>query len=274
MTQFYLNDDLTKNWSKEDLFEHAMKLDGEIYRDMPSRRTLRFIEQGKPYFAKIHSGVGWLEILKNLLAGRKPILDASTERKAIKHLNKLGIDTMTIAGYGVRGINPARRESFLITESLENTESLEDFCSNWKESPPEFQLKLALTNKVAMISRTIHEGGLNHRDYYICHFLMDITPGSAQLNSNNIRLHLIDLHRSQVRQKVPERWLIKDLGSLYFSALDTGLTRHDLLRFIRVYSDRTLKENFTKNRKFWQKVSVRAVSLYRKMHGRPPDLPL
>ncbi len=274
MNLFHLDNKLSKEWPRQDPFAYAMNLKGEIYRDMPSRRTLRFINNEKPYFAKIHTGVGWREIFKNGLTGRKPILDASTEWKAIMHLNKLGIDTMTISGYGVRGINPARRESFLITESLENTESLEDFCRNWSNSPPDFKLKLALINKVALISRTMHEGGLNHRDFYICHFLLDLKPGIEHLNRENIRLHLIDLHRSQIRQKVPERWLIKDLGSLYFSALDAGLTRHDVLRFIKVYSNRSLKEDFLQNRKFWQKVSVRAISLYRKMHGIAPHLPL
>jgi heptose I phosphotransferase len=35
---------------------------------------------------------------------------------------------MPLAGYGKRGINPAKIQSFVITEELTNTASLEDFC--------------------------------------------------------------------------------------------------------------------------------------------------
>ncbi len=274
MKHFYLNDHLSQSWPQNDPFGHAMKLEGELFRDMPSRRTLRFINNEKPYFAKIHTGVGWGEIVKNYLTGRQPIVDASTEWKAIQHLTALSIDTMTIAGYGVRGTNPARRQSFLITESLENTESLEDFCKDWQKAPPDFRLKSALIKKVALVSRSLHQSGLNHRDYYICHFLLDLKPGRENLDYANLRLHLIDLHRSQIRSKVPARWIIKDLGSLYFSALDIGLTGRDILRFIRLYSGQTLKQSLIDNRAFWKKVESRAVTLYQKMHNRPPHLPL
>ena len=34
---------------------------------------------------------------------------------------------------------------------------------------------------------------------------------------------------------MPRRWRDKDLAALYFSALDIGLTRRDLLRFLGAY---------------------------------------
>ncbi|MST95429.1 MAG: hypothetical protein EXS33_09230 [Pedosphaera sp.] len=42
-----------------------------------------------------------------------------------------------------------------------------------------------------------------------------------------MELFVIDLHRAQLRDRVPARWLVKDLGGLLFSALDCGLTRRD-----------------------------------------------
>ena len=47
------------------LFEVMAHLDGEVYREVASRRTFRFEHDGKAYFAKVHFGVGWKEIIKN-----------------------------------------------------------------------------------------------------------------------------------------------------------------------------------------------------------------
>ncbi|MCB1661044.1 MAG: lipopolysaccharide core heptose(I) kinase RfaP [Pseudomonadales bacterium] len=272
MTEYYLREDLARHWDRDDPFKHAMELDGELFRDMPSRRTLRFFCNKQPYFAKIHTGVGWREIIKNLLQGRMPILDASPEWHAIKRLEEIGVETMTIAGYGVRRWNPAQRESFLITESLQNTESLEDFCREWQTSPPTFPLKNHMITKVASISRQLHQNGINHRDYYICHFLLDLQQGKESLEKDKIKLFLIDLHRSQIRKKVPIRWLIKDIGSLYFSAMDIGLTQRDIFRFIEIYSGQPWRQSLIQDRRFWEKVTARAITLYEKMHHRKPKL--
>jgi len=57
---------------------------------------------------------------------RLPVLGARNEWLAIQRLQRLDIDTMTLVGYGERGSNPAQRQSFVITEALEETVSLED----------------------------------------------------------------------------------------------------------------------------------------------------
>jgi heptose I phosphotransferase len=44
-----------------------------------------------------------------------------------------------------------------------------------------------------------------------------------------------------VRTSTPRRWRDKDLASLYFSALDIGLTRRDRLRFLKTYFARPLR---------------------------------
>ena len=60
------------------------------------------------------------------------MLSARNEYRAIKTLETLGIDTMKISGFGERGVPPVWLESFIITEELENTVSLEDFCRTGK----------------------------------------------------------------------------------------------------------------------------------------------
>jgi heptose I phosphotransferase len=48
---------------------------------------------------------------------------------AYERLTELGVDTMRAVAYGERGSNPARRQSFMITEELAPTISLEDFAA-------------------------------------------------------------------------------------------------------------------------------------------------
>jgi heptose I phosphotransferase len=41
-------------------------LQGEVFRELEGRRTLRTEVAGRGYFVKIHRGAGWAEIVKNL----------------------------------------------------------------------------------------------------------------------------------------------------------------------------------------------------------------
>ncbi len=269
-TKLYLRDDFQEAWKEEDPFRAVLRLRGKIYRELDGRRTLRFERNGRGFFLKLHTGVGWLEILKNLVQLKSPILSAENEWRAIEALRTIGVDTMSLAGYGVRGANPASRISFVITEELEGMQSLEDLCAGWRETPPEFCLKKILIDRVALMSRLLHGHGLNHRDYYICHFLTD--AATHPVNPEAIRVVLIDLHRVQQRRKTPERWIFKDLGSLCFSAMDIGLKKTDLFRFMKIYSGKSLRQTMAEDARFWSGVRSRAVELYKKVHGTEPPL--
>ena len=166
-----LRDDFAKAWQGKDPFAQVQALDGDIYRDVSGRRTLRFEFEGRRYFAKIHQGVGWAEIFKNLLVGKLPILGAANEWCAVAKLTECDIQTMTTVGFGTRGWNPAKRESFILTEALEDTISLEDFCADWAQNPPSKLVKQKLIDALARIARKMHGCGVCHRDFYICHFL-------------------------------------------------------------------------------------------------------
>lgn len=203
---------------------------------MPDRTTLRFERGGKGYFLKFHRGVGWGEILKNLLFFRLPVLGAENEKAAIQLLAERGVDTMTAAGYGTEGCSPASRRSFLITEEIADAPSLEEITADWGEQPPPDEVKIRLIKVVAHMVRAMHEAGINHRDLYLCHFLLQ--GGSLEVP----RPALIDLHRAQIRKTVPARWRRKDLAALYSSAAHIPLTDRDQLRFLRIYFGRPLRE--------------------------------
>lgn len=263
--------------SEENLFDTIMQLQGEVFREMDGRRTLRFQHAGKCYFAKLHFGVGWKEIWKNLRQFKLPIIDAKNEWRAIQRLNQLQVDTMHLVGYGSRGFNPAKKQSFVITEELVNTQSLEDFCKPWKAlshlSGDMLKIKRQLIERIARIGKTLHENGVNHRDFYLVHFLLDITPTLPELAQGKITASLIDLHRVLVQRYTPMRWRIKDIGALYFSSLDIGLTKRDIFRFMRAYSGRPLRETLHKDKKFWLAAQARAVKLYNKLYHCDPKAP-
>ena len=236
--QLWLQPPFAGLWAGQDAFAAVDALDGEVFRQRDGRRTFRCEIGGRGYFVKIHHGIGWGEIVKNLLVGRAPILGAGNEWLAIHRLTAIGIDTMRAVAFGQRGWNPARRHSFLITEELAPTISLEDFCREWGHQPPPAALKHALIRRVADMAGRMHRAGVNHRDFYLCHFLLHLEP---QPTAQNLKLSLIDLHRAQSRTQVPRRWRDKDLAGLYFSALGIGLTQRDFLRFLRVYFARPLR---------------------------------
>ncbi|MDR0674533.1 MAG: lipopolysaccharide core heptose(I) kinase RfaP [Zoogloeaceae bacterium] len=236
MNKIVLRPPLDRLWAGRNPFATVEALQGQVFRELAGRRTLRTEIDGRGYFVKIHRGVGWGEIFKNLLSLRAPVLGARNEWRAAERLTELGVDTLRVAAFGERGINPARQHSFIVTEELAPTVSLEDYCRDWPCTPP--AIKRALIERVADMARRMHEGGVNHRDYYLCHFLLHTDPPPAPAV---LRLSLIDLHRAQVRRLLPLRWRRKDLAGLYFSALDIGLTRRDLLRFSRAYFAKPLR---------------------------------
>jgi UDP-glucose:(heptosyl)LPS alpha-1,3-glucosyltransferase len=256
----FLEKELKKHWPKLECFEEIMQLNGELYRDMQGRKTFRFQLDGQSYFIKQHFGVGWREIAKNLLFGRLPVIGATTEYLAINRLTRLNIPTLSTAGFGVKGCNPATQRSFLITHEITNAISVEDLVKEWKTIPPSRQFKLALMQKIAAIVSTMHQNGLNHRDMYICHFLL------KQPVTTDIELAVIDLHRVQIRKRTPKRWIVKDLGSLYFSALDAGLTQRDFLRFMEYYTGMPWRQALQEKPTLWQHVIIRMTKLV-KRHG-------
>ena len=262
--KLFLDETLSAQWEKKNAFAQAFALTGESFREVKSRRTIRFELDGKGYFAKLHRGIGWKEIFKDLFQFKKPITDAGNEYRAIRLLESLSVDTMTCAGYGVRGWNPAARESFIITEELTDVISLEDLAKLTGPHAVPYLQRCALIRQLGFMAGTMHRGGLNHRDCYICHFLLKKDTVNHQVPT----LYVIDLHRAQIREQVPYRYLVKDVAGLWFSAMDAGLSKRDLCRFMREYSRATLPEICRKNRKFWRDVDRTARKLYRTIHGK------
>lgn len=242
-------------WKNKDPFEEVEKISGNVLRSVKTRRTLRFDFEGKSYYLKLHHGTTYGEVFKNLLTGKLPVLGADREWRAIHDLAKIGVDTMKGVAFGQKGTNPVKRTSFIITEDLSPTISLEDYCRNWATNPPNVSIKRMLIERVAEMVRKMHSIGINHRDCYICHFLLHLPFNSEK---DKLKLSIIDLHRAQFRSEVPLRWRNKDLIGLYYSCLNIGLSDTDYYRFLRIYFQKPLKEIFQTEKALITEAKVKA----------------
>lgn len=252
--------DEIKQYLQGDVFETLMQMPGKAFRDVPGRKTSQFSLGGKSYFVKQHFGVGWGEIVKNLLTFKTPILGAMTEVKAIQKLDEIGIATTPLVAYGQQACNPiciniASRRSFVMTEDLGDIASLEDICADWQANPPNAAFKQKIIIAMAQLAAKLHGAGLCHRDFYLCHFVLK----KDTLINENLKLYLIDLHRMLQGQQANSSAVMKDIASLVFSAKDSGFSAEDWALFKQHY----LKQSDD----FWQQVETRADKLYAKFNS-------
>ncbi len=259
MPSEYLREEIATLWQGQDPLQVAQSLEGQIFRQVANRRTLRVLLAGRPYFLKLHMGVGWGEIFKNLVTLRWPVVGAHNEFRACQFLEAKGIRAPKVAAFKESGVNPAARTSFVLCDSLEEHQSLEDLSLGWSQQPPASQDVRLLTLAVADFAQRFHAAGMIHRDFYICHLL---TPLGA--SARDPQLAVIDLHRARIFQRIPKRWLRRDLAALLFSVMDLPVSKFAWLRFLRRYRGRPLPEVFAEEGPFWRDVYQRALALYQK----------
>ena len=195
------------------------------------RITLRFIlnDNGveRPFYIKRHGRSYWKEYLKPLLRLTWPILGARNEWNAILDFHEIGLPTMTPVAFGESGT-----DSFLITESLENCDKLSDVLANSKMVPKIHSAHRQISVNVANLARTMHGAGLHHQDFYLGHLM--------QSQKTPETIYIIDLGRVQKQKPLSQRWIVKDLAQLNFSA--SAIPLFERLRFLRDYLGRPLTE--------------------------------
>ena len=111
--QLFLETEITRHLpSGVDPFDFFSQVRGTVYRNLEGRCTYRITLGETAYFVKLHQGIGWRELLKNLFQLRWPVVNASNEWMAIRRLTELGVKTLQVVGYGNRGITPVTQLSF------------------------------------------------------------------------------------------------------------------------------------------------------------------
>ena len=203
-------------------FDRLMRRDdGEVMKHaIAQRKTVRLrLPDGSAIYLKRHYPAGFIAGLKKLLKF-SPEPTAFDEFKHIAAFNQCGIPAVTPISAGKRTAGPLQTESFLVTLALQDCAKLDEYLAEQLS----FAAKSALIAQTAGLVKKMHAAGFNHRDLYLCHILRESSG----------KLYIVDLHRVQRRAQVPERWQIKDIAALNYSAPRT-VSRTDRLRFLKAY---------------------------------------
>lgn len=268
LAETYLGPNLARQFTARELFAWAQTAEGQVYRQVKGRSTLRVTLNGQAYFLKRHQGVGWKEIAKNWLVAKRPVLGAENEWRACLRLAAYGIAAPKVAAFARQGGNPARRNSFVLCEELAGFVSLEAVAEEWVAKPPSAQARRRLVQAVAELVRDLHAAGVAHRDLYICHLLAHRRNWAQGVP----QLAVLDLHRARLHKLIPAFWRKRDLAALLFSTLTLDLPQFSRLRFLRAYAGRPLREELEVRRRFWRAVVRRAEALHRKAQRKQASL--
>jgi hypothetical protein len=180
------------------------------------RRVLRDRENwrvdlgGRTFFVKRHRPVRGL--------GKTP---AAGEWEAARLLRRLGIRAMRPAAYG----EDVRGGSAIWVDGVPG-EPLDGLLSRGAV-PPSVRRELVL--EAAGILARMRRFSIHHRDFYCCHLIADLAAPAGR------RLTVIDLQRVRRRERLRERWYVKDVAQLLHSAPRPPVTGADGVRFLRAY---------------------------------------
>ncbi|QDT16172.1 lipopolysaccharide core heptose(I) kinase RfaP [Alienimonas californiensis] len=244
----------------------------EVARHVKQRVTARFEFDatvgdpvgGRAFYIKRHGRDPLSEYVKPLFRLTKPVLGARPEWDAMLRFHEVGLPTMTPVAFGETG-PVGNRRSFVMTESLEDRERVDHWLADRRDDrTPETTIqRRALVAEVARLARRLHDAGMHHQDLYLCHWLLPakVTRGAGAPGVPSI----IDLGRVRCHATLPDRWRIKDLAQIYYSA--GGVPRSDQVRFLRAYLGRPLA---AEDRDLVRRVRKKARAIGR--HTRRNDL--
>jgi len=215
-----------------DTFAAVMSLgSGDIVRSVPGRTTVRLklaSTGDTPIVMYLKRyGPAYLSAKRVLLRvvqsphGRE---EALQEWRMMHVLRAHGISTATPIAAGQSTTMGIATRSFVMAAEIENGISASDLLPTLRGSQ-----RRRFVEKLAEFTRHFHQQGFIHKDYYLSHLL-------ATGNAEELRLSIIDLQRVLGPGRFLRRWLIKDIGSLAFSAVKVGATRSDLMAFYKTYT--------------------------------------
>lgn len=199
---------------------------------------------------------------KNWLSVRSRKSCAALNFEPAGELASAGISTPKTISYGEHWGWLLEEKSFIITEKIPNAESLErklPDCFNTQPTPESLRLRRNFMNRLAEFVKKFHETKYCHRDLYFSHIFY----------ADNGEFHLIDLARAFKPTIFAERYRIKDIAQVHYSAPARYFSRTDRLRFYFAYAGRDKLTAYDKV--FIKKVTAKAKRMARHdiKHGKP-----
>jgi len=208
--------------AKPNLSKHRSRLQFEI--DSPPSSTAIL-------FLKRYDKPSILTQLKNWSCHHKRISSALAEFNSAKILSAAGINTPKIISYGEQWGICFEKRSFIISEKIPCAESLERKLPHYFTGPAaieNFKLRRNFISRLALFIKKFHETGFRHRDLYFSHIF-----------HNSIgQFYLIDLARVFRPRLFSERFRIKDIAQIHYSASGSYFSKTDRLRFYLGYIGR------------------------------------
>ena len=239
------------------VFEALFTLTGEVYRQTEHRRTLRCEIAGRGYFAKVHTGPCWRDVVSSWVSLKWPAAGARDEYEACTRLADADVLAPRVAAFGECGVGLRRRRSVVVCDALDGFVSLEEIANDWTRTPKSMVVRRRLLAAVADLAARMHAVGVFHRDFYLCHLLAN----AAKLSDGDVELAVIDLHRARLTGRTAAAARdsrVRDLAALYYSADAVPLTRSDFARFVAAYTGEPPARSVRAQRRFWAAVRTRA----------------
>jgi len=204
-------------------------------------------------FLKRYRNIPKLIQLKNWLSRKKRISAMACDLEPGEKLRKFDINTPLTIAYGEKWGGIFEKQSFIITEKIPDSLSLEE-----KLPDSFFKNRKKFIKNLAGFVRKFHNTGFRHRDLYLCHIFCN----------RQEQFTLIDLNRAFKPFAFSQKYLIKDLAQLYYSSPGDTVTKADRLRFFLAYQQ---KEKLTKyDKAIIKKIKLKALRMTRhdKKHNR------
>lgn len=228
-------------------------------------RTRLQFEIGSPprtLFLKRYDRPPILVQLKNWLTHRRRAGTMFYDLDPAANLAAAGINVPKTVAYGQEWGLLFEKRSFIITEKILRAESME------RKLPPCFYAPATAQNlnrrkyfikQLALFARKFHQTGYRHRDFYFAHIF----------RSEDGSFSLIDLQRAFKPKLFAERFRIKDIAQLYYSAPGRNFSRTDRLRFYLCYAGKN--SLVKKDKLFIRRVDrkVRHMARHDARHNRP-----
>lgn len=179
---------------------------------------------------------------------------ADDEVRGIRLLLDRGIETVPLVAWG----RSASGRGFVITEDL----------AGYSDAEQAVRAGLSLDRLIGPIGKLaarLHGAGLHHRDLYLCHYFVRMTPDGPDLR-------LIDAARvAELPRWFGRRWIVKDLAQLVFSLRQVGATEGQIDSLFASYSGHLPEANTPSWRRRIER-KVRAIARHdARLQARRPE---
>lgn len=182
------------------------------------------LTNGRDCYIKRYPQIGFWAALSARLLPNGYSSDAMREWLALRRTRSLGIPVIAPLVVGEERKWGLVRRAFVVTMDGDRDSTLEAVALHTSHD-----LRATASHVAGLIAR-LHEGGVNHRDFYIGHLLMDSSDRTGGT------ICLMDFNRADVRTVVGLRWRVKDLAALHFSLPLRRMSVSGRLRFLLEYT--------------------------------------